>query len=98
MRGDNANNSKIIFFLFLNENICCDPSLEPSHRDSSNEGSQNMFLWRNMANYPVIPSQLEHCLWCGTKITKYLQKLISPYAVSKPANLSKATPFASVLI
>ena len=24
------DNSKIIFFLFLNENICCDPSLEPS--------------------------------------------------------------------
>ena len=24
------NNSEIIFFLFLNENICCDPSLEPS--------------------------------------------------------------------
>ena len=34
------------------KNICCDPSLEPSHRDGSNDGSQNMFLWRNMANYP----------------------------------------------
>ena len=32
-----------IFFLFLNENICCDPSLEPSRRDGSNDGSQNMF-------------------------------------------------------
>ena len=27
------------FFLFLNENICCDPSLEPSRRDCSNDGS-----------------------------------------------------------
>ena len=35
------------------EKICCDPSLEPSQRDSSNDRSQNMFfLWRNMANYP----------------------------------------------
>ena len=32
------------FFLFLNKNICCDPSLEPSQRDGSNDGSQNMFL------------------------------------------------------
>ena len=29
VRGDTEDNSKIIF-LFLNENICCDPSLEPS--------------------------------------------------------------------
>ena len=35
-------NSKI-FFLFLNENIFCDPSFEPSRRDGSNDGSQNMF-------------------------------------------------------
>ena len=28
------------FFLFHNENIHCDPSLEPSQRDGSNEGSQ----------------------------------------------------------
>ena len=42
----------LLFFLFLNENICCDPSLEPSRRDGSNDGSQNMFLWKNMANYP----------------------------------------------
>ena len=32
-------------FLFLNENICCDPSLEPSQRDGFNEGPQYMFLW-----------------------------------------------------
>ena len=46
------DNSKIYFFLFLNKNICCDTSLELSHRDSSNDRSQNMFLWRNMDNYP----------------------------------------------
>ena len=41
------NKSKIFFSLFLNENISCDPSLEPSRRDGSNDGSQNMFLGRN---------------------------------------------------
>ena len=30
---------------FFNKDICCDPSLELSHRDSSNEGSQNMLFF-----------------------------------------------------
>ena len=33
--------SEIIFI--LNENICCDPSLEPSRRDGSNDRSQHVF-------------------------------------------------------
>ena len=33
----------MIIFLFFIETICCDPSFEPSHRDSSDEGSQHMF-------------------------------------------------------
>ena len=32
--------------------VYCDPSLESSQSDGSNDGSQNLFLWRNMANYP----------------------------------------------
>ena len=51
IRGGIQDNSKI-FFLLLNENICCDLSLEPSWRDGTNYGSQHMFLWRNMENYP----------------------------------------------
>ena len=42
IRRSNEDNSEIIF-LFLNENIHCDPSLEPSQRDGSNEGIQYMF-------------------------------------------------------
>ena len=65
IRGGIEDNSKIFFFLFLNENICCDSSLEQSLRDCSNEGLQNMLIWRSMANYPLIipvtPSYLEHC-------------------------------------
>ena len=38
----------------LHQNIFCDPSLEPSHQDSSNEGSQCMFLWRNEKNHLLI--------------------------------------------
>ena len=30
-------------FLYLNKNVCCDPSLEPSWRDGSNDGSQRKF-------------------------------------------------------
>ena len=38
------------FSIFLKENIHRDPSLELSLRDSSNEGSQSMFLWKNKDN------------------------------------------------
>ena len=41
MRGGTEDNSKIIF-LSLNENLCCDPTLELSKRDGSNDGSQNV--------------------------------------------------------
>ena len=41
--SDIEDNSKIIIFLFLNENIFCDTSLEPALRDGSKDGSQNMF-------------------------------------------------------
>ena len=51
IRGGIKDNSRIIF-LILNENICCDPLLDTSRRDGSNDGSQNMLFWRNMANYP----------------------------------------------
>ena len=37
----------------------------PAQRHSSNDGSQNIFIWRTMANYPLIitvtPSYVEHC-------------------------------------
>ena len=37
--------------LFSTKTLCCDPSLEPSWRDSSTEGSHLMFLWRNIGNH-----------------------------------------------
>ena len=42
-----------IFALF--ENICCDPSLESSWRDGSNDGSHHVFLWENEENYTCHP-------------------------------------------
>ena len=36
---------------YFNENIRCDPSLDLSEQDGSIYGSQNMFMWRNKANY-----------------------------------------------
>ena len=46
IRKGNRDNLGIIF-IFLHKNIFCDSSLEPSHQDGSNEGSQLMFLLRN---------------------------------------------------
>ena len=69
-------------FLFLKENIYCDPSLEPSRRDGSNDGSQNMFLCRIMAKYPLItpvtPSYLEHCAWPCFNINYVIHVYVDP--------------------
>ena len=50
------DSSETIFYFFFTENICCDPSLEPSQRDGSNEGSQHTFLcrWNVSLNYPCL--------------------------------------------
>ena len=40
-----------LLFIFLQKNIFCDPSLEPSPKDGSNEESQHMFSLRNKKNY-----------------------------------------------
>ena len=38
---------RIFFHIFLNENICCDPSSELSQRGGSYDG-HNMFLWKSV--------------------------------------------------
>ena len=38
------------FSLFVHENLCCDPSLETSLQDGSNEGSHHMLSLRNEKN------------------------------------------------
>ena len=43
IKGGIEDNSKIISLIFQ-QNICCDLSLEPSRRDGSNEGSQNVYM------------------------------------------------------
>ena len=42
------------FFLFLNDNKYCVPSLEPSYRDGSDGDFFFVFL-RNTENYPCFP-------------------------------------------
>ena len=46
----NKDNLGIISHI-LHKNILCDPSLELSRRDGSNEGSQHMFSLRIKNNY-----------------------------------------------
>ena len=64
IRGGFKDNSKDNFLLFLNENMCCDHSLELSRRDGSNDGSQHKLHRSSMDNYPLIipftPSCTEH--------------------------------------
>ena len=53
--------------MFLYRNICCDPSLELSHQDSSNEGSQHMVVVEKYekisGNYPQYPF-ISGALYC----------------------------------
>ena len=65
------------FFLFLKENICCDPSLEPSQRDGSNDGSQNMLLWRISEIWIIIPklSLLPFLIWSTEMVCVNIEEL-----------------------
>ena len=52
------------FFFFFDKNIRCDPSLELSRRDGANDGSHNMFLWRNRLIIPLPLLNLDCCKGC----------------------------------
>ena len=45
----------LIFFLFLQKNICCGYSLEVPWQGASKEYPQYIFSWRNMKNTNLIP-------------------------------------------
>ena len=66
-RGKRDNLGKFSILLLLK--VYCNPSLEPSHRDSSNEGSQHMFSLRNKEKlcfnnlqYPLLFGALVSCV------------------------------------
>ena len=45
------------------QNVCCDTSLEPSHQEGSNEGSQHMFSLRNKKKLPSDYPQYPLLIW-----------------------------------
>ena len=53
--------------MFLHKNIFCEPSLEPSHRDGSNEGSQHMFSLRNKKKNIFELSSVLPLIWSSDK-------------------------------
>ena len=59
MRGNIEDNLKDLFFSFLNKNIRCDPSLEPSQHDDSNDVSQHIF--KGVSWEFILYPYLEHC-------------------------------------
>ena len=77
----------MIFFLLLNENICCGYSLEVPHRGTSNEYLQHMFLLRNKKDISIfwmkkVPYLL---LWvcCGNQTKKLLLATVHPRFVEQ---------------
>ena len=51
IRKGNRDNFGIFIHIFHKKNHICDPSLEQSRREGSNEGSQHMFILRNKKNH-----------------------------------------------
>lgn len=73
IRGSIGADSKI-FFLLLDETISCDPSLQPSWQDVSNEGSQDVFygeIWK------IIPNNLCYLLIWSSVIVGFDVKLVA---------------------
>ena len=63
IRGGIKYNSKIIFLISQQKNICCDPSLELSRQDGSNDVSQHVskeYYGKLSLNYPFLPL----LIWC----------------------------------
>ena len=63
--------------------IHCDPSLEPSCRNSCNEGSQYMFLLKIRKNY----------LWIIITTPSYLELWLGPAQAKKQASNKKKTHY-----
>ena len=57
---------------------CCDPTLEPSLRDGSADGSQNMFFMENYPCYPFLSGALNYCYNC---------KMVALPLLNNPNNL-----------
>ena len=60
-------------------NVCCDPACEPSRRDGSDEGSQEMVSMRNKKKKPSFItkySQLSLSRLRSSRITAYLEEKI----------------------
>ena len=51
IRMGNRDNFGIFIHIFPYKKHICDPSLEPSCQDGSNEGSQHMLILRNKKNH-----------------------------------------------
>ena len=51
IRRANRDNFGIISLISHKKKRNCDPTLEPSHQNGSNEGSQHMFSLRNKKKY-----------------------------------------------
>ena len=80
---------------FLHKNIFCGPPLEPSHRDSSNEGSQHIFSLRNKKNYlSIILNTLSYLELCSYHIwSKYLYTTTMPIIDSPTLQIWTCTLF-----
>ena len=86
-RGESDNLGIIVHITPLN--VCSDPLLKPSYKDSSNEGSQHMFMFRDKKislNYP------QYLLLSGTLMADV------PFSISDTAFVVMATVLSLLIV
>ena len=61
--GEDQRDDLGMVSVLLCENVCCDPSLEPSRRDGSNEGPQHIFFCWEMGEIIFDLSSIPLLIW-----------------------------------
>ena len=72
----------MIFFLFLNENLCCGYLLEAPLRGASNENQQHMFSLRNKKRYRHFSNEksaLSVAMYLDTPSYLFFKQAVKPY-------------------
>ena len=80
-------------FLFLLENICYDPSLEPSQRDGSNDRSQHIWLYRKKRKIDTLLSPLPLLIWSSERAHNTKTTVIQVTRSSYPRGVARRATF-----
>ena len=91
-----CNWANLVIMSLISPQIFCDPLLEPSYRDGSNEGSQHMFSLRNKKNIFELSSVV--LLWhygaitCVSVLRVFYEGTLNTLNFKKEKNILSTPP------